>query len=132
MLQGLLATRRLKEILIAAWGPYAVGLGTVPVERMWWQYYLQAVNRSGGWATYAWRQYHAVQSWRKDVVRQMRKLLCTIGFRGANADIWQTMRVLMHSLQHMERPLMLFEYGDSRPRVVADDDDNIGFKGMDI
>ena len=45
-LNALLATRHLKEELLRLYGPSATSLGSVAVERSWWQDYLRKVQHS--------------------------------------------------------------------------------------
>ena len=55
VLNDLKDSRTIKETLVTIWGPDALSLGTVSVERAWWRYYLRNVNRSAVWATNEWR-----------------------------------------------------------------------------
>ena len=63
----------LKAFLMDIWGPHAMSLGTIAVERTWWLDHVRNMNRTARWATEAWRQHRAVVAWKHDVASVLRK-----------------------------------------------------------
>ena len=122
----MLATRALKQVVVSVWGPRALSLGTVPVESMWWQHHLRNVNRASVWSSPAWRQYHAVTGWKKDVLAILRQ--CQDSTGGSRHTAWlQAVHELWYTLAGEKRELFDLPPGDLSPTCPGEDNVNVGF-----
>ena len=100
------------------------------VERAWWQDYLRAVNRAAVWATRRWKQYHCVQSWRKDVIAILRKAMPSFvagGSHGRSA-LEHALYEVMHLFMNGPREVLRQPRGKARPREPTDEEVNVGLK----
>lgn len=130
IVEALVAAHDLKQTLVEQFGPAATSLGTVAVERSWWQHLLRNINKSGVWARNSWRQYHAVVGWKKDVLSILRKLVCSIGrtdSRKCRALLEQSLDDLRHALQVGERPALRLLPGQCSAVEPVDDEMNAGY-----
>ena len=130
VIQGLKASRQLKAIAIRIWGTRAVSLGSVAMEQNWLQDYLRAVNKSASWARRSWRQYHAVQSWKSDVVAKLRRghKRCHAGGEHGEKVMDHAMRELLHRFTCKPRKPLAALYGHAQPAEPDDVGVNVGMR----
>ena len=77
---ALLASYEAKALLVAILGKGATSLGSTGVERGWWLHHVHNTNKTGVWATNAFRQFRAVVVWKREVRASLRRRLeCVAG-----------------------------------------------------
>ena len=127
VVNGLIACRALKKSIVDVWGCRAVSLGTVPVESMWWKHHLRNVNRASVWATPAWRQFHAVVAWKKDVLTILPQ--CRESTGASRHTGWQQLvHELWYDLLPEDRDLVVLPpRGSGAPECIDEARVNVGF-----
>ena len=83
---ALIASYSAKRLLVQCLGPGATSLGSTGVERGWWTHHVHNTNKTGVWATNAYRQFRAVVVWKRQVRASLRRRLeHVVGTRGSGS-----------------------------------------------
>ena len=125
---AVIASYKLKELLITQLGPGAASSGTGSCERSWWLKHIDNTNRAGVWARNSTRQYRAIVSWKKEVRSATRQLLPRAGRDGGQGRQANELAEFLEAFTDVfggavRRPLL---FVNSVPEEPSNDHINIG------